>query len=324
MKERTGWRALARYLAGESSPQEAEQVLRWAETDPRHAELLESARRSWEAPQFEEPPVNVDAAWRDLSARIVTPTKAPPAIGRRASVFTRPRFWVPMLAAAALSLLVVPVVRRQLFDAPAGLTYSTGPGQQLTVRFEDGSVARLAPNSRLRAAPNGAREAWLEGTAFFGIAERNGQPFVVHTASGDARVLGTRFELRVEEGRVRLAVLEGKVELVGPAGQELVTAGNVSQAERGDPPTAPQTANVHELLTWMGDVLIFQDTPLGDAAQEIERKYHIPVRIADAALRERTLTALFDQQSLDTVITTVCRVVDATCQVQDSVVVVRP
>jgi transmembrane sensor len=136
--------------------------------------------------------------------------------------------------------------------------------------------------------------------------------------------LGTRFELRVEAGRVRLAVLEGQVQLVGSAGEELVTAGNVSQAAAGDPPSAPQTANVHELLNWMGDVLIFQDTPLADAAQEIQRKYHVPVRIMDAALRERTLTAVFDQQNLDTVITTVCRVIDASCQVQDSVVVVRP
>lgn len=319
MKVRTGWRAVARYLSGQSSSREAVQVEEWASADPKHAELLETAGRAWEVAQTEPPRLSVDAAWRSVAERLEPAERALPARWRR------PPMWAwSMAAAAVLALIAVPLVRFQLPPRVEGQLYATGPNEQLMVRFDDGSVARLAPNSRLRAAPNGAREAWLEGTAFFGVAERNGEPFIVHTAAGDARVLGTRFELREQDGHVRLAVLEGRVQLIGSRGEELVTAGNVSQTSKRAAPSPPRSTNVHELLGWMGDVLIFQDTPLGEAALEIQRKYGIPVRLSDDALSERTLTAVFDRQNLETVVNTVCRVVDARCQVHDSRVVVRP
>jgi hypothetical protein len=53
----------------------------------------------------------------------------------------------------------------------------------------------------------------------------------------------------------------------------------------------------------------------------MERLYGVPVRITDAELGQRTLTAAFDRQSLADVAATVCRVADARCQIQDSVVV---
>jgi ferric-dicitrate binding protein FerR (iron transport regulator) len=123
---------------------------------------------------------------------------------------------------------------------------------------------------------------------------------------------------------VQLAVLEGRVSLDGAGGQQVVEAGEVSLVQAGDTPTAPRAADVQEMVEWMGDVLIFQDTPLRQAALEIERKFDVRVRISDEALADRTLTAAFEGQDLATVVATVCRVVDARCQTQDSVVVVQP
>ncbi|MBX6364817.1 MAG: FecR domain-containing protein, partial [Gemmatimonadetes bacterium] len=229
-----------------------------------------------------------------------------------------------LAAAAVLALAALPVLRRGAADAGVS-RFETGAGQVRTVRLGDGSVVRLAPNTTLRAAPASRREAWLEGTAFFAIAKRNGVPFVVHTAGGDARVLGTRFELRTAVKTVRLAVLEGRVALSAPGGREVVEAGQVSEIEAGRAPTAPRAADVQTMVGgWMRGVLIFEATPLRQAAREIERQYDVRVRLADPSLGDRTVSAVFDHQSLETVVATICRVTDATCQVEEGTVWVRP
>lgn len=326
MRARIGWRALARYVAGESSPQEVAAVEAWAAADPRHAEILREARRSWESAALDEPAPNTSAAWRALAARLEPaatepPLRIDPAVRppRR-----RPPAWAwGLAAAAALALAALPVLRRGAADAGVA-TFATGAAEVSTVRLGDGSVVRLAPNTTLRAAPASRREAWLEGTAFFAIAKQHGVPFVVHTAGGDARVLGTRFELRTAVRTVRLAVLEGRVALSGAGGREVVEAGQVSEVQAGRAPTAPRAADVQNMVGWMRGVLIFEATPLRQAAREIERQYGVPVRLANPALGDRTVNAVFDHQSLETVVATICRVTDATCQVEDSAVWVRP
>ncbi len=318
MNNRIGWRMLARYLAGESRPDEAADIERWAQADPRHAEVLVEARRAWAAVPEETPP-DVEHAWSSLAGRLQ------PAAPAR----TRARRWSwGLAAAAAVALLVaIPVVRGQLERRHAPASYATGPTESLTVRLPDGSVVRLAPATRLRASADGRREVWLRGTAFFAVAKHNGQPFTVHTPGGDATVLGTRFELSTAARRVRLVVVEGRVALngAGEAGTgEVVTAGQVSVAEAGRPPSPPRRADVGQLTGWMEGVLIFQATPLSEAAHEIERQYHVTVRMSDPALGERTVSAVFDHQPLPLVATTICRIADATCEVQDNVVWIRP
>jgi transmembrane sensor len=316
MKSRIGWRTLARFFAGESPDDEAAAVRTWAEQDRQHAELLEAARRAWDAAEPITHDWNVDAAWSNVEQRMQTPSVIPIAYARA----RRSRSWVrPAIAAAAVLLIVGPLLYVRYARTDYN-TFATGASEQRTIRLPDGSVARLAANSRLQVSRKQAREVRLEGTAFFAVAERD-VPFTVHTAAGAARVLGTRFELHAESSAMRLAVLEGKVALVTDDGlEQIVTAGQVSDAATGAPPSTPRAADVHRMIDWMGRVLIFQDTPLEQASQEIERLYGVETRIYDGALLTRTVTATFENENLSTVITTLCRVVDATCVVQDKVI----
>jgi transmembrane sensor len=195
----------------------------------------------------------------------------------------------------------------------------------VTARLDDGSIVRLAPQSRLRVNPTaGTREVWLDGRAFFAVARDERRPFIVRTRAGDALVLGTRFEVVVGNEDLRVAVVEGKVALSSGGETARVTAGEVSNVVEGQTPSVEKVENVHELLDWVGDFMVFESTPLSEVAREIERRYQMRVIIPDSALARRTVSAWFTDQSVESILTVICRAVDAHCSVQGSVASIEP
>lgn len=231
---------------------------------------------------------------------------------------TRAARWLRWGAAAAAVVAIGLALGRWL--APQGeagrsdvAVYTTGPGDMRTVKLADGSVIRLAGNTVVRFRNGAVRDAWLEGQAFFAVAERGGSPFIVRTRGGEARVLGTRFALTSDDRGLKLVVVEGRVELAANEGTVQVAAGEGTRVVDGRRPVVQPIPDVHEAVSWLGDVLIFQDTPLAQAIAEVEQHYGVSVVLADSTVRQRTVTAVFTDQDFSQVFTTICRVVDLNC-----------
>ena len=95
------------------------------------------------------------------------------------------------------------------------LAIETKPGQIKTVALTDGSRVILDGGTRLEARIGShQREVRLvRGEAFFDVAHDASRPFTVKAPEGDARVLGTAFDLERGDGRLELSVHRGKVRL---------------------------------------------------------------------------------------------------------------
>ena len=50
---------------------------------------------------------------------------------------------------------------------------------------------------------------------------------------------------------------------------------------------------------WMQDKLVWENEPLPTAMKELERRFGIEVEISDQKLREQTITAQFEKESLE-------------------------
>jgi transmembrane sensor len=185
------------------------------------------------------------------------------------------------------------------------------------VQLGEGSVVRLAPSSRLRVLAGRERAVSLEGRAFFAVERMAGHPLRVHTAAGEARVLGTRFELATDRDQMQLRVVEGSVALSTQRGRTEVAAGEESGVRNGavTPPT--RVAAPAAVATWVGIFLAFQATPLRAAVLEIERVYGTPVTVGDSTLAEQTITATFTDRPVQEVVNVVCSVLNARCEVRD-------
>ena len=246
-------------------------------------------------------------------------------VGLRRSAWPR---WIAVGAAAAALLFFV---ARATYD-PSGAggvlsasEFVTEHAEMVTASLDDGSVVRLAPESRLRVAPvTHRREVWLDGEAFFAVAKDSARPFAVRTRAGSVEVLGTRFDLRVVGDELRLVVTEGKVALISGEHRQLVLAGQIAHVRNGRPPVVERAVKVDSLLSWAAGFIVFQNTPLHQVARELERRYDVRVLLPDSTIASRTVTAWFTNQDFRQVLFAICRAVDAHCTLRDSVASIEP
>jgi ferric-dicitrate binding protein FerR (iron transport regulator) len=121
-----------------------------------------------------------------------------------------------------------------------GETIETGEGGRVGIRFADGTSVRLDVSSR--ATLVGPRAIELSDGAVYVDTGTGAHRLEIRTSLGTARDIGTQFEVRLVEGRLRLRVRTGAVELgdrsrsvTGHAGTEIL----FSATEAESRPLAP-------------------------------------------------------------------------------------
>lgn len=228
------------------------------------------------------------------------------------------RWWLTAASLAALALAGTFALLTVRADGPATVHASTGPGEVVTVELAEGAVARLGPGSQLRAThTEEGTEAILEGRAYFAVAPSANGAFQVVTPLGEARVLGTRFEVVAEPIRVRITVIQGRVSIIGPGISGSV---EVSRRERGHllpggSVTLDGVEGPREGLEWMGNFFAFQSTPLGEVVDEMSGHFRRPIRVEERTLERETVTATFTDQGFEEVVQTLCRILGTACSV---------
>ncbi|TVR62731.1 MAG: DUF4974 domain-containing protein [Gemmatimonadales bacterium] len=205
----------------------------------------------------------------------------------------------------------------------AAAEFTTGSDQTVTVSLNDGSYVRLAPRSRLRVEPGEhTREVFLEGRGYFAVAGDPDRPFTVHTRLGDALVLGTRFELNVQDDNLRLVVTEGHVALTAGGRRIEVQEGDVIHLAAEGVPVVEYVDDILEVLDWPGGLLVFQATPLRQVARDLTAHFGIPVQIEDDGVATRTVSGSFDDESLEEVLSAICRATATRCVRDDDRVII--
>lgn len=309
---------IARSLQGRTSEEEEEVLRRWRQETVEHEERYRHVAAVWRATRSYEP---------RLRARPPAHETIIAEAARRRTGADRGWSGVARVAAIAAAVVMGLAVGRWLtgpVGSDPGSELVTGADETATARLADGTVIRLAPESRLVLQPGGtAREVMLVGRAFFSVARDPKRPFLVRTSAGDARVLGTRFELSTEERDLRLVVLEGRV-AVSAAGKEVELGSHqVSHVRDGAAPSVVEVDDVWPLLSWMGGFVAFEATPLLEVGRELERRFGLTLRVDDDELARQTVTVWFGDEPVDRVVSVLCQLVEATCTIEDSTVRMR-
>ncbi|MEX2528232.1 MAG: FecR domain-containing protein [Gemmatimonadota bacterium] len=338
MKER-----LLRYIQGHSGPDEIRSIERWMADDSSNEEFVRELREIWEATthlahETQEVAVPIERLLRLAEARsskvglrsVAGSHLAMPSNGRFAAFDGAVR--KTMQVAAAVMLLLGAGFTGSWMDdwGPSSRGFGleeirTVTGEMATAELADGTVIRLAPNSVLRFDPERPhREVWLEGRAFFSVHHNPAQPFRVRTPTGDAVVLGTRFDMQVRPEGIQVAVVEGVVEMDAGPGPVRVEAGQVGRLTEENQVVVEASADILARLDWVGQFMAFERTPLTQVALEVERLYGLPVDIIGHELAARTVTGAYEGRTFEQTLEVICLVVGAHCQIGESGAVIQP
>lgn len=189
-------------------------------------------------------------------------------------------------------------VRQARFDTPVG-------GRRV-VPLSDGSEVELNTQTVLRTAVSKfRREIWLDsGEAFFEVAHRNGEPFVVHAGERTITVLGTKFSVRRDKDRVTVNVLEGRVRVEDDEGARphstIITTGDTA-ISRGSSilVTGRSPKRVENALAWREGRLSFEQAPLSEVVAEFNRYNRTRLVVIDPATGRIPIGGSFDASSVD-------------------------
>jgi transmembrane sensor len=344
----TDWDALARYLAGESSAEECENVRQWLASRPADAVMvgaLDDALARLTLGPDSMAGIDVEGALGRVKARRAH--DAPLAVtgvlltidrGKKLSFpDARRTRWMPLAAAAALVLAIGALVWRGRTASDdrstvAARTFTTGVGGRDSLQLSDGTSIVLGPGSRLTLAagygqPN--RSVALEGEAYFDVAHDAARPFVITVDGATIRDIGTAFAVHADSmGVVRVAVKSGTVALNTPTSPSspatTLHAGDVGVVATSGEIVAQRGAATDDDLAWTRGTLIFRDATIAEVRDDLRRWYGIELVATEAVLR-RHLTATFsNRDSVGSVLRNIGLSLPATIERHGDTAIVRP
>ncbi|MBH0113449.1 FecR domain-containing protein [Novosphingobium sp. YJ-S2-02] len=284
----------------------------WRAADPRHERSWQELSRTWDDIASLEGLGDLVPTMAELA---VDEAPAVPGSDRRGTV----RLGRRQMAWAAIAAVLVAVVTLSLLLRPlAPERYETRLAETRLITLPDGSQVTLAPASTLevRFADAQRRVALTRGEAFFDVVHDASRPFTVEAGPSRVRVLGTKFDVNFTDQSVRVAVLQGKVEVAHPgrdggplratrlrAGERTevqFAASASSTAAPGPSREMPAAASRPALPSpapspgvWREGRLVYDNVRLADLVSDVNRYYAPGVTMRDPAIGDLRVTAAF-------------------------------
>ncbi len=168
-----------------------------------------------------------------------------------------------------------------------------------TVTLSKGSTLKI---SKLYGIFN--RKVKLNGVAFFEITHNSLKPFIVRTKRFNIKVLGTKF--LVSTPKKQVSVTQGIVQVKTFKHKTLLTKGQQAKITKNQIITTSFSTKRPILQTGK---ISFDSTSLEQVAQSLSLIYAQPVHVSDN-IKNYKLTATFENQQLDTVLSIIARALD--------------
>ena len=188
----------------------------------------------------------------------------------------------------------------------------------LVTTLEDGSIVYLGQESVLQYPEHFAtdkREVNLHGEAFFDVAKKHEQTFLIETEKVQIEVLGTAFNVRshgddsfrlsVQRGRVKVSLKQGGQSVLVNVGETVtLQARQLQLSETGDSDEFRQyTKNIR-----------FKDECLEDILRVVNAEASaLQIQTASPVLSKRKLTIEFENNSPETVAELICWALSLKC-----------
>ncbi|MFJ4141529.1 FecR family protein [Pseudomonas sp. NPDC089734] len=298
----SAWFALIQ--GGSPTQAEREELARWLEASPEHAEAYAQLEQLWAA-----------------SAQLLRPSPsiAPARLSRR-------RFVGLGIAASAIA---VTTGATSLWLRGASSPFAdvrTSVGERRLVSLPDGSTVDLAGNTALNLdfSPNRRAVELLQGEAFFSVTPSAAGDFSVTTEAGQVIAGEGEFCLTCDRATARVAVSR-KTARVVTATQQTDLGEGLFLRFSPDQTGTIQRAELEQILAWRNGRLAFFDTPLLTVVDELQRWREGKIFIMDKQLAARRVSLILNLEKPDQMLDILSRALSVrTTRYTDLVTLIYP
>jgi len=206
-------------------------------------------------------------------------------------------------AAVAASLLLAFIGAMAVLQWSRGSIYQTEVGVASSIPLSDGSKVTLNTNSKIRVTVSETQRLveLQQGEAFFDVAKDEKRPFVVRSGSLRVVAVGTKFAVRLDADQVRVLVSEGRVRIEKEEGGDeevalaQIDSGSVAYSHGGESvlTQAQPIERVEAALSWRTGFVVFHETPLSEAVEELNRYNTRKIVVEDPVIGDTRISGNF-------------------------------
>jgi hypothetical protein len=158
-------------------------------------------------------------------------------------------------------------------------------GKRFNIVFSDGSKAYLNSGSFIRYPvkfiKDKKREVFLEGEAFFDVAENKNELFIVNSNGINVEVYGTKFNVRnySEDFNSDIVLVEGSVGINNPEVSELtiLKPGFKGSVNKENFRVTTSKVNTKIYTSWIDGEVIFRNETFSQILKKLERLYNVTI-----------------------------------------------
>lgn len=293
---------LVKYLVGETNVDENAAVEFWLKADEKNLNYYNGFKKIWEDSLLiaaENKNIDENAAWKrlqnrihDKEVRVVTPKKSSVS-------------WL-RIAASILLISTLGWLGYSYFENKSNtLIQIYASNSTLNDTLPDGTTVTLNKNSSLSYASKfkgKTRPVTLKGEAFFNVSPDKTKPFIITINDVTVQVVGTSFNVKNKNGKTTVDVETGIVKVSKNKDQVELRHGEKVVIADKNSELLKSTSKGRLYNYYRNKELVCDETPLKDLVEALNEIYDVNIIIKNTSLKEKPLTTVFKDQSLDEVL----------------------
>lgn len=256
--------------------EEIDRAMAWIDQSPAHRAAFDHVEQAWHGPQH-----GASSNVAPFPQDTVQTSR-----GRRG--------WRHgAIAASLLAAIILPLLFWQ--QLPVKEKYATRVGEHRTVRLQDGSVVEIGGGTRLSVEfrRDGRFLSLTEGEAMFTVAKDNRRPFMVYSAGGVMKAVGTAFNVNRGNDGVTVGVVEGvvQVRMDTPHSESVFLQRGSEESYSTVTGLGPvRQVNPDRIGSWRTGSFSFIDRSLGSVVSDLNRYAARPIYIDHERLKQVHVT----------------------------------
>lgn len=277
---------LNKYIAGDATPEEKEEVARWLDADKKNMKEFLALRKLYDISiwQQEQTPVAKDKL----------------SLGNKHWTLRSASF--ELAKVAAIFILAFTIVYSFLInednDSAKMQTIFVPPGQRAELTLTDGTKVWLNAKTTFTfpdkfTANN--RRVTLDGEGYFDVTKNPEKPFIVNTERYDIKVMGTEFNVTAYSGSsvFETSLLKGAVEVFSPAKNTKVSLEPHMRTYEENGILKKDTIEHENYFLWKEGLICFYDEPVDKMIKKLQLYYDVKIDVQNKTLLNNRYSGKF-------------------------------